>query len=155
MSTQVQELMDRILAGETVTPKELAAARAAADLAELQASAAAVREQEQAAAANRARLEALRERASTDFDGAALEAPRVRLEEALDGYLRAVVEHNAGLYRLSDEVRACAPVKGVAVSIEGPEVRIGDVVVRHVAPRWKLEAMLREALTKYFPRGTQ
>jgi hypothetical protein len=34
-------------------------------------------------------------------------------------------------------------------------VRIGDVVVRHVARRWKLEALLRESLAKYFPRGTQ
>jgi hypothetical protein len=162
MSTHIVELQERLLAGERVTPKQLAEARASDELQEMQRQADEQIAAREFDASRRVALEAIRQRVLNDFNAPALEALRVRLEERVNAYLLAIVAHNEGVEHVAEELRAGGflpgntpgEVAGLEAS-DGEPLRIGDAMVRRVTtPRGILESMIRDALRKFYPRGT-
>jgi len=162
MSTHVQELETRMVAGEPVTPKQLIEARAADELRELKSRAdkqIAARRGEQE---RRAALEAIRRAAVERFGPDALSASLAKLEAAIEDYVAAAAAHNAAVRRLGEELQAGGylkgynpgPVEGVATS-DGNPTRVGDVAVHYATPRRVLETGVAEALARHFPRGVE
>ncbi len=163
---RVDALKSAILEGGKVTAKQLADARAELDLAELQVEAEEQREAERREAERRAHLEALRERAAErQLEAKAIEAHRLRAEEAVNAYIEAVALYQTGLHDLTDALMAGAfnpdsghaPVEGIKVTLAsgGTPLQIGDLAVPSLAPRHTIERVVREALARYFPRGVE
>ncbi len=162
MSKHVQELEARLVAGENVTPKQLAEARAADEFRELKA-----RADEQIAARafeqeRRAALEEIRRAALERFEPQALDASRAKLEAAVEDYVGAAAAHNAAVMRLREELQAGGflvgytpgPVEGLEAS-DGNPTRVGDVIVHYATPRGVLENVVAEAVARHFPRGVE
>ena len=146
MSTHVQELETRMVAGENVTPKQLIEARAADELQELKSRAdkqiaARTFEQER-----RAALEAIRRAAVERFGPDALSASLAKLKAAIEDYVAEAAAHNAAVRRLGEELQAGGslkgynpgPVDGIETS-DGTTVRIGDVAAHSLMPKQVVE----------------
>ncbi len=160
MSTHVQELEARLVAGDEVTPKQLAEARAADELRELKVRA---DKQIRRAAFEQERREALiglQERLQTDFDAKAVVACQERLKDALEAYVSMAAENHRGLQAMRDELHAGGfvkgynpgPVDGIEAS-DGITVRIGDVATHTMRPKEVIESLVAEILNRHFPRG--
>ncbi len=83
-----------------------------------------------------------------------------QIEKAVDSYLSAVNDHNQQMSKIRDELNSCGFVLGRKNSrlIDGIEtgdgnpVIIGEVQVYQIEPRWKLEKLFADQLTKHLSR---
>lgn len=152
---RLEELKSQMAAGGNVTQKQWTDARAALEFAQMRAEAGEQARLAQAEAEHRARLDALRDRLSTEFNALEIDALRSHMAEAVEAYVAAASAWNKRLEAARKELEALQPFEHdeADTHYQRTGVRVGAVNVLRQRPQCELKKVVFPILSQHAGRG--
>jgi hypothetical protein len=153
---RVDELHARMIRGDVgVTAAGLATAESELRFAVAKREAGERAELERAEAEKQKSVKALRKRLATEFKPEPMAALEEKVAEAVENYVRACSERRAALGDIREALADLGPLPDTAPLDYAARagVRIGDTEAMPERPQSVLSRIVREAYTKFFPRG--